>query len=170
VASLLVRSPAQGLLPIAHGSAILSEEVPQAITGIAPLAGCAFAIPAPNGVVALEGGGRMLWSGLGQALILGPAPTAVPHAAVTDQSDAWAVLRLEGMGAGAVLVRLTPLDLRASAFPPGTCARSLLGHVHALFEREGTDAWRILVPRSMTGSVVHDLTEAMRGVAARSAL
>ena len=169
MASLIARSPAEGLLPVSHGSVTLSEVVPEAITTLMPLAGASFAIPEPNRS-APHGGGLLLWSGMGQAMLLGPAPDPVAGVAMTDQSDAWAVLRLAGPGARDVLARLTPLDLRDGAMAVGHTARSLLGHVNALFHREADDAWRILVFRSMTGSAVHDLTRAMRGVAARSVL
>jgi sarcosine oxidase subunit gamma len=169
VASLIARSPAKGLLPVTLGMVTLSEETPEAITSLTPLRGAEFALPAPNRARD-HAGGRLLWSGRGQALLVGPAPEPIAQVAMTDQSDAWAVLRLEGRDSAAVLARLTPLDLRPSAFEVGHVARSLLGHMHALFEREAPEGWRLFVSRSMTGSAVHDLTEAMRSVAARSAL
>jgi sarcosine oxidase subunit gamma len=169
VASLIARSPAEGLLPITHGGVTLSEDAPAAITSLMPTRGAAFELPGPNRARD-HAGGRLLWSGRGQALLVGPAPDPIPGVAMTDQSDAWAVLRLEGSGASDVLARLTPLDLRPAVFEVGHVARSLLGHMHALFEREAPEDWRLFVFRSMAGSAVHDLTEAMRSVAARSAL
>jgi sarcosine oxidase subunit gamma len=112
----------------------------------------------------------LLWSGIGQAMLLGPVADPIDGVAMTEQSNSWAMLRLEGEGARDVLARLTPLDLRPSAMAVGHTARSLLGHMNALFHRSGEDAYDILVFRSMTASAVHDLTRAMRGVAARSAL
>ena len=81
--------------------------------------------PAPGQVIA-QGSARAQWFGLDLALLIGAAPEAglARHAALTDQSDAWAVLRLEGAGAGDVLARLTPLDLRESVFGTGRTARA----------------------------------------------
>ena len=166
MASLLARSPAADLLPIAHGGVTLSEIVPEAITSLAPLEGADLALPAPNRALARDGG-LLLWSGQGQALLVGPAPDPIPAVAMTDQSDAWAVLRLEGPGARDVLSRLTPLDLRDRGLAEGQVARSLLGHMAALFHRSAAARYDLFVFRSMVGTAVHELEPAMRGVAAR---
>jgi sarcosine oxidase subunit gamma len=48
------------------------------------------------------------------------------HSAVTEVSDAHVALRVAGPSARDVLAKGTPLDLHPRAFPPGSCARSLL--------------------------------------------
>ena len=96
-----------------------------------------------------------------------PDPTLAGHAAMVDQSDGWAVLRLEGAGAAEVLARLVPLDLRAPQFRRGHTARTELQHMMASLTRLGPDAFLIMVFRSMARTLVHDLTSAMEAVAAR---
>jgi heterotetrameric sarcosine oxidase gamma subunit len=142
----------------------MSAVEPEAITSFMPLRDAGFAIPGP-GRSAAHAGGRLLWSGRGQAMLAGPAPDSIPGVAMTDQTGAWAILRLEGAGAEAVLSRLTPLDLRGFA-DQGT-ARSLVGHMNALIHRDGA-AWEVWVFRSMTGSAVQEVVHAMRSVDARS--
>lgn len=114
------------------------------------------------------GGGRILWFGHNMALLMGPVPDAAlsEHAALTDQSDAWTCLQLSGAGAEAVLARLAPVDLRLVNFPVGATARTLLEHVNASVTREAEDCFLILVFRSMTGTVIHEIERAMENVAA----
>ena len=104
------------------------------------------------------------------ALLMGPAPDAslAAHAALTDQSDAWIVVRLEGAGARDVLARLTPIDLRDSVFKRGHTARTELAHMMASLTRVGPQAWQIMVFRSFAQTLAHDLKTAMQGVAARA--
>ncbi|PWJ10335.1 sarcosine oxidase subunit gamma [Jannaschia seohaensis] len=166
MASLIARSPAEGLLPVTCGALTLSEVVPEAITSLMALRDATFPLPAPGKAVQ-RGGGLLMWSGRNQALLIGPRPDQIPDIAMTDQSDAWAVLRLSGQGAADVLARLTPLDLRDAAFPEGAVARSLLGHMNAHFHRVDTETWDMMVFRSMTASAVHEILRGMRGVAAR---
>jgi sarcosine oxidase subunit gamma len=175
---LVARTPAEGLLPLTRGSVTLSEVVPQAITAIAPFKGQAAAVskalkaaagvgfPKPNRTEA-KGETRCLWSGHDQAFLIGPAPGPIPGAALTDQSDGWALLRLEGAGAVEVLARLVPLDLRHVAFPAGAAARSLLFHVPLAIFRSGADSYDLMVFRSMAATAVHELDTAMRSLAAQ---
>ena len=88
-------------------------------------------------------------------------------AALTDQSDGWAALCLDGPQAEAVLARLVPLDLRSAVFARGAVLRCQLGHLPAILRRTGSTAFQILVFRSMAATAVHELHQAMRSVAAR---
>ena len=179
MANLIARSPAAGMAPVRHGPLTLREAGMQAITWLAPFRGHAAAVsadlergigvglPAPNRVSGEgEGAVRAVWAGPGQALILG-AEVAPPGAAVADQSDAWAWFVLEGAGASDVLARLTPVDLRAAAFPLGGAARTLLFHMTATLMRTGPDRWEVLVFRSMAQTAAHEIEVAMRRVAAQ---
>ena len=102
-------------------------------------------------------------------MLIGPEPDASlgEYAALTDQSDGWAVVRLEGKGAGDVLARLVPLDLRPASFKRGHSARTDLAHMMASLTKVGENAFQIMVFRSMARTLVHDLKTAMEGVAAR---
>ncbi|MFW8594845.1 sarcosine oxidase subunit gamma [Cribrihabitans neustonicus] len=180
MAELVARSSCAGLLPAVTGGMRLSEEHVGAMWSVAPYTGRQDALgkameaahgvgfPEPNRALTRDGV-EALWFGRDMALLLGAAPDAglAGHAALTDQSDAWAVVRLEGERAEDVLARLVPVDLRARAFPEGHTARSELKHMMASITRVGPDAFRIMVFRSMAATLVHDLKTAMEAVAAR---
>ena len=180
MAELVAKTPCAGLLPLEVGSVTAAEEDLGTITALLPYRGKEKALsqalqaahgmglPAPNRATG-RAGARALWFGRSQALLLGPAPDAAlaEHAALTDQSDAWAAVRLEGDGAEAVLARLVPVDLRGHVFKRGHTARSQVAHMAGSVTRVGERAFLILVFRSMAHTLVHDLKTAMEAVAAR---
>lgn len=177
---LIAKTPCDGLLPVTIGNIALTEVAPGALTSLAPMKGQATALSealkaahgmAMPGVNRATGkaGARAIWFAQGQVVLVGPEPdaTLADHAAMTDQSDAWAVVRLEGAGAEDVLARLVPVDLRVSVFKRGHTVRTDLMHMMASITRVGGDAFQIMVFRSMAGTLVHDLKTAMEAVAAR---
>jgi sarcosine oxidase subunit gamma len=179
VARLIAKSPLDAVLPVEAGDMALTEAALGPVTLVAPFTGRERAVaaalkeiglgfPAPNRTLS-SGEARILWSGRGQALLIGAAPpgSLAGLAALTDQSDAFAALRLEGRLAEAALARLVPIDLRAAAFPRGATARTMLYHMTCSLTRTGARAFEILVMRSMGRTAVHDLTVAMRSVAAQ---
>lgn len=180
---LVAKTPAEGILPIEVNGLSLSEVVPELITSVMPYDGQKAAasdllkatagldLPGPNRTTGQDGA-RAVWTGRGQAMVLGAPvdPSLARHAALTDQSDAWAVFRLEGQGVEDVLARLTPLDLNPGLFKRGHAARSLLGHMTAVFVKPADGVFEILVFRSMARSAVHELETAMKAVAARAAI
>lgn len=173
-------TPCAGLVPVTAGALRLTEVGAGHVTVLAVYKGQEAALgralakahglgwPAPGEVIAGEGG-RVQWFGLGMALLTGPEPGAglAEHAALTDQSDAWAVLRLEGPGATAAMARLTPIDLRESVFGPGRTARTDVAHMAGAVTRVGAEAYEIMAFRSMAASLVHEVALTMRRVAAR---
>ncbi len=168
MADLIARTALAGQGPVTWGGLTLREVTWDRITSVAPFRGADVGAlldwPAPNRVVARDGG-RIVWTGPGQAFLFGPVPEGLAdHAALTDQSDGWAGLALEGKGAAEVLARLVPLDL--DTMGPGEASRTLLGHMNALIIRVGT-GFEALVFRSMARTAWHDIEAAMRGVAAR---
>lgn len=181
MASLDARSPFGGDLPATAGTATLAEADVGAIASVMPLAGrekeasaalkaaCGVGFPDPGRSLS-AGDARAIWSGLGQSLVLGPKVQTLRGAAVTDQSDAWAAMRLEGASARDVLARLCPLDMRDKAFPEDSAARSLIGHMNAAIVRVAPDAYLILVFRSMARTAAREISEAMRSVAAQAEL
>jgi sarcosine oxidase subunit gamma len=185
---LAPRDPLAGLhLPLTHGGAMLGAGAEGALVSVAPFRGresevaailtdhIGAAFPEP-GQVAEGTSGRVIWMGLGLAFAELPEsgapdliPALAPHAAVTDQTDAWAALTLTGPHARAVLARLIPLDLAPAAFPPGRVARTQLRHMMCALLATG-GGFRILVMRSFARTAVHDLETAMASVAARAEL
>jgi heterotetrameric sarcosine oxidase gamma subunit len=140
----------------------------EAAVGAALRKACGLGFPAPNTALA-AGGVRALWSGRGRALVIGAPPPAGlgKLAAVTLQGDGIAALRVEGAMAETVLARLVPVDLRLARFPPGTTARSVVGHMAAQVTRLGPEEFEIMVMRSMGHTLVHEIRAAAEMVAAR---
>lgn len=177
---LVAKSPCGGRLPVEHGAVRLSEVAMTCLTSLQPRQGQEKALskafkaahgmvfPAPNRATGKEGA-RAVWFGKGQAMLVGPEPDAAlaAHAAMTDQSDAWAMVRLEGAAAEDVLARLVPVDLRQSVFKRGHSVRTMLQHMSVSITRISDEAFLIFAFRSMAGTLVHDLETAMKGVAAR---
>lgn len=180
MADLIATSPCDGLLPLEIGKTLLREEDLGVLTALAPYRGRekalavaldeahGLALPGPNRATG-KAGLRAIWFGRAHVLLAGPAPDPrlAEQAALTDQSDAWAAVRLEGATAEEVLARLVPLDLRAAQFKRGHTARSQLMHLNVSITRIGEKAFLILGFRSMAATLVHDLKAAMEGVAAR---
>ncbi|MEM6408382.1 MAG: sarcosine oxidase subunit gamma [Pseudomonadota bacterium] len=174
---LTPKTPCAGLLPITEGALTLRELAPDRITSVAPFKGQADGVSdtlekavgagLPDAGRALAGkNGEVIWSGQGQFFVLDAALPKL-SAAVTDQSDAWAVVALEGVGAKDVLARLCPLDF--GAMDEGDVARSLIGHINAVIIAR-SDGYDLMVFGSMAKTLVHELAVAMKGVAARAAL
>ena len=179
---LIAKSALAGHASVTLAGTTLAEGHLGPITSVAPFLGQDKAIakvlkplglsfPAPNGVNAKDGA-RLVWAGRGQAFLIGAdAPDGLSDvAALTDQTDGWACLTVHGPQAVAALMRLVPLDLRASAFPVGTCLRAGLNHMQSILIRTGDDAFDVLVFRSMARTAWHEVETALTGLAARAAL
>jgi sarcosine oxidase subunit gamma len=132
--------------------------------GLKPLG---LTMPDPN-VFHEKKGARIVWTGRDQAFVTGVDLPKLEGAAVTDQSDGWAVLGLGGPAAVDVLARLVPVDLRLAAFPVGRAIRSGLNHMNAVILRTGDYAFEIMVFRSMARTAWHELETTIHMVAARS--
>jgi methylglutamate dehydrogenase subunit D len=84
-------------------------------------------------------------------------------AAVTDQSDGYAVLRLAGPKLRNALAKLVPLDLHPAAFKPGDVASTVASHMGVTLWRlgdaaDGTPVVELAVFRSLAGSFWHALS------------
>ncbi len=158
---------------------IVAKPGPRAPLSLALKAALGHGWPEPGEALGLPGeGARILWRGAREALVIDARPPAAlaaltPLAHVIDMSDAFAALTLREHGRDGdtadALARLTPLDLRLKAFPPGRTARSLLHRIPAQITRLGETAFEILVPRSMAASAESELRGAMERCAARNA-
>lgn len=180
MADLIATGPLEGQVPFEAAGVVLDVLPAGPLALIAPYPGrtaaasaaleAAFGagFPAPGQVLAARDGARIIWMGREGALLIGAAPPPLADAAVIDLTDGWAGLVLGGAGAEAVLARLVPIDLRPAAFPEGSAARSLLGHVQALLLRSAAGL-EIHVMRSYARTAWHEIETAMRGLAARAA-
>jgi heterotetrameric sarcosine oxidase gamma subunit len=159
------------------GPVTLAEGTPGPITSIASFPGgekalakglkaLGLTMPKPN-ILTEKDGARIVWTGQNQAFLIGVPPPELEGAALTDQTDGWAVLSLTGPAAVEVLARLLPLDLRTQSFEVGMALRSPLNHMNAIILRLGAEAFEIMVFRSMARTAWHELQTAMEMVAAR---
>lgn len=180
---LIAKTPLEGVLPISSGSVTLTETAPAFITSITPHAGkektCAtalktahdLALPAvgrSSGAAAL----RILWTGQGQYFLVGAktaSKTLAKSASLTDQSDSWAVMTLEGADAAEVLARVCPIDTRPSAFKRGHTARTELAHMMSVVSCT-SGGFEIMVMRSFARTAAHQLMDAMDSIAAQNAI
>lgn len=88
-----------------------------------------------------------------------------PLASVSEQSDAYAVLRLSGPKVRDTLAKLIPIDLHARAFKPGDVAATVAAHIGVLLWRlddapDGMPQFDIAVFRSLAASFWHALSQA----------
>jgi heterotetrameric sarcosine oxidase gamma subunit len=111
----------------------------------------------------------LVWSAPGQWLAIAPSPAALRSlaadlrglAAVTEQSDSRAVLRIAGPRARDVLSKGVTVDLHPRAFQPGDAAVTSIAHIGAqIWQRDAAPTYDIAVPRSFAASFWHWLTEA----------
>jgi heterotetrameric sarcosine oxidase gamma subunit len=178
VPDLIAKSPLDGHAPLTFGGVTLAEVGVGPITSVAvhrdgaktvakALKPLGLTFPAPNSFAEAKDA-RIVWTGRDQAFLIGVAAPNLPGAAVTDQSDGWAVLGLRGVGAVDTLARLVPLDLRLPAFPVGKAARTQVNHMNAILLRTGDYDFEIMVFRSMAATAWHEVAAAMQVLAARS--
>ncbi len=158
----------------------LTPAQPGFITSIQPFRGtgkacnealkAAGAPPLPaNGRVRGKAELRLIWTGRGQFFLAGDraAPdTLAALAALSDQTDGWAVMRLQGPDAAAVMARVCPLDLRRETFRRADAARTELAHMMAVVIGL-PKGFEIMVMRSFARTAVERLHDAMTSVAAQ---
>ena len=120
-----------------------------------------------------RGGSTLVGLQTDQWLVLTPegdAPAAIVREAVgqapavTDQSDAWTGLVLEGPRASVALERTCRLDLHPEAFAPGHAARTAMEHMAVILVRESIERFALFTPRSSEASFAHAMTVSVRAV------
>jgi len=95
------------------------------------------------------------------ASALSQALHAYPHALV-DVSERYSAIEVTGAAAADVLNAGCPLDLDATAFPPGMCTRTVLAKSDIVLWRTAADAFRVEIIRSFAPYVRRFLLEAAR--------
>ena len=166
------------------GEAALTCNQPANILSVAPFKGQGMAVnDALKAVVklALPTVGRVtskkhvraMWAGQGQWFVVGDIALETlteafdAKAAVTDQSDAWTVLTLEGGDASEVMARLCSLDL--DALKQGQTARADFAHMMSCITPI-SEGFEIMIMRSFAKTAIHHTREAMSKLAAQRAL
>ncbi len=133
----------------------------------------AFAVPLPHGArrqaagdIAFAGTGPGTWLVTGERAANALSATvkaAVGDAgSVTDQTDAYALLRLEGPALRTTLAKLVPIDIHPRAFKVGDVAATVLAQMGALLWRldddhDGGAVVEVAVYRSFAESFRHEL-------------
>ena len=121
-----------------------------------------LALPGPNAVTRASDA-AILWLGPRSWLAIGERVDATGGVAF-DVSASRVGWTLRGPDARLVVNKHCPLDLRATAFAPGTCAQSLFGQVNVLVYRHlAGDVFTLMVARS----VAHDVQHQIEGSAAQ---
>lgn len=82
------------------------------------------------------------------------------RAFICDQSHGRIRIRVSGLNATRVLNKGTAVDLHPSAFPVGSTAMTLFGHISIQLTRTGTDDFELTVLRSFAESL-HEELEAL---------
>lgn len=110
-----------------------------------------------------QGGLAFIWSGPGQWLAVAEDGRDLPRelretvgafAAVSDQSDGLAVLRVSGPRARDALIKGVGLDLHPRAFGPGDAAVTVIAHIGAqLWQLDDLPSYEIAIYRSFAGSL-----------------
>lgn len=179
---LYARDPLDGV-DVTIGEASLAASQPSAIVSIAPFNGQGIAVD--EGVSKLlEVGlpavgslnvwteGKVLWTGQGMWFVVGDLDIARlvakldGKAAVTDQTDAWAVFRLTGNDAREVMARLCPLDFSTLE---AQIVRTEFAHMMSIIiPIDG--GFEIMVMRSFVKTAIEHVCGAMTRVAAQKRL
>ena len=131
----------------------------------------AYGIALPDGAirvavddVAVIGTGPGKWLAVRQGAANGFAADLAAllagAAAVADQSDGYAVLRLEGPALRQVLAKGVAIDLHDLAFPVSRAAVTAIAHIGVILWRlsdggDGNPVFEIALFRSMAGSFMH---------------
>jgi sarcosine oxidase subunit gamma len=110
-----------------------------------------------------QGGLAVIWSGPGQWLAVAEDGRDLAReltdaigafAAVSDQSDGLAVLRVAGPHARDALIKGVGLDLHPRAFGPGDAAVTVIAHIGAqLWQLDDGPTYEIAIYRSFAGSL-----------------
>ena len=110
-------------------------------------------------------GVRLLQTSADQLMLIFPhdRPDAVAHvrekigetAYLTDQTDVWVILELDGEMSRDALERLSPIDLSADQFVEGANARTVMEHMGALVMRTGKDKFMLASASSSAKSFLH---------------
>ena len=83
---------------------------------------------------------------------------------VTDQSDSWAGLVIEGENAISALERICPIDLHPTVFGAGHVTRTMMEHLAVIILCEAHNRYLLLSPASSASSFVHTLETSLRNV------
>jgi sarcosine oxidase subunit gamma len=182
----ITAAPVLGGYSARFADTTLAEVIDRALVSIAvplggrdPLAAAVKRIwktelPEIGGATAGKGDVRLLGLAPDQVMAMLPRPDglAAPAVAdalsgagyVTEQTDAWVLLRLAGPQARAALERICPIDLHPDAFAEGRCARTLMEHLGAVVFRDAPDGFLLMSASSSARSFLHAVETSLHHV------
>lgn len=150
--AVVAEAPLQGMIT-------LRGDLSASVVGKAVKAATAQKMPAPGQALWGEDRG-VWWMSPDEVMVLCPYDAVADtiakmekalgkaHALVVDVSDARAMFRLSGKGAREVMAKLAPVDLRPSAFGPGSLRRTRMAQVAAAFWMPQDEVFEIVCFRS----------------------
>jgi len=82
----------------------------------------------------------------------------------TDQSDTWAMIRVEGPKSRDVLERICPINIDPEVFQVGSVSRTVMEHIGTIIFRDGDDSYVLLTMRSFGRSMLHAIEVSVKNV------
>lgn len=82
-------------------------------------------------------------------------PPVQEAAYLTDQSDAWVMIRVVGIKARTVLERICPINLQPDVFKPGFITRTMMEHMGVIIWREDENSYVLMGIRSSAHALLH---------------
>jgi len=128
-----------------------------------------------NSTISPDGRFRLLGLQADQIFVLINEPAAqngqaakLPHldkaACITDQSDSWAGLYIDGESAVLALERICPIDLHPSVFRVGLVTRTSMEHLAVIILHEAENRYLLMSPTSSAASFLHALETSLHNV------
>jgi len=128
-----------------------------------------------NSTISTDGKFRLLGLQSDQVFVLMSEPSAqdgqaakLPNldntAYITDQSDSWAGMSIEGESATLALERICPIDLHPSTFGVGQVTRTTMEHLAVIILREADNRYLLMSPSSSASSFQHALETSLHNV------
>jgi sarcosine oxidase subunit gamma len=125
-------------------------------------------------------GMRWLWAGQRSWLAMTEAddpefaPTLARRsagiAAVTEQSDGRAILRIEGPAVREILTRVVPIDLHPASFPEDATALTLAAQINVQIWRDGENAFELACFRSFAMALFAGMERALGSLGSEQAM
>ena len=91
-------------------------------------------------------------------------PALDETAYITNQTDSWVTLHLEGALARTALERVCPIDLHPTVFPAGHVTRTSMEHLAAIIMCEAENDYLLLSPSSSAESFLHAIETSLHNV------
>ncbi len=80
------------------------------------------------------------------------------NAYCTDQSDAWCMIKISGVGVYAALERICPLSLSVKDFEIGLVARTSMEHLGVVILKDAQDSFVLMGATSSADDLLHAVT------------